>query len=378
MVRLTEMFKIASIVIVTLAFAAIACAGQEEDPPTASFSVDVETGSAPLVVQFTNTSLGSVNSLEWDFGDGVTSTDEAPSHRYTIDGSYDVKLTASGPVGSDTNIMSGLITIEPGPPINLEISAEIASLAVREIVNFVGLTRDEFGNVVPSSFAWSTDGAAGSIDENGVFTAGTEAGEFPDAVAVSVPTKSGELVASASITVVPGPVAKVEIDPPSVILEIGDTQSFVFKAFDAFDNETTPATTAWTVPPEVGTIDSEGTFTGGIKAGEFAGTIRFEAIEGTTSVSASADVEILPDTLDSVDIVPSDTVVGRLAAQQFSAKGSDKFGNIIPDLEFIWKSTRGAVTDSGFFISGMTLGPMRLRFPRHFEGTPDLLPRASQ
>ena len=30
----------------------------------------------------------------WDFGDGITSTDENPTHKYTLNGSYTVILTA--------------------------------------------------------------------------------------------------------------------------------------------------------------------------------------------------------------------------------------------------------------------------------------------
>jgi hypothetical protein len=44
-------------------------------------------------ISFTNLS-SNYESVFWDFGDGITSTDENPTHKYTLNGSYTVILTA--------------------------------------------------------------------------------------------------------------------------------------------------------------------------------------------------------------------------------------------------------------------------------------------
>ena len=72
-----------------------------EPPPQASFTATPTAGEEPLIVEFTNTSTGTVTSALWNFGDGTTSTVESPSHVYTTAGLYDVALTVSGPGGSD-------------------------------------------------------------------------------------------------------------------------------------------------------------------------------------------------------------------------------------------------------------------------------------
>ena len=51
-------------------------------------------------VEFTNTSSKS-GSVSWDFGDGTSSTEMNPSHKYTKAGIYQVTLTVDG-VGSRT------------------------------------------------------------------------------------------------------------------------------------------------------------------------------------------------------------------------------------------------------------------------------------
>ena len=67
----------------------------------ATFTTDVQVGVAPLTVQFTDQSTVAATSVEWDFGDGNTSTVEAPSHTYLDPGLYDVSLvrqTIYGPL----------------------------------------------------------------------------------------------------------------------------------------------------------------------------------------------------------------------------------------------------------------------------------------
>lgn len=71
-------------------------------PPTSDFIGTPLTGTAPLLVNFTNLSTGGTNWL-WTFGDGSTSSLENPlTHTYTSPGFYTVKLTTTNLVGSDT------------------------------------------------------------------------------------------------------------------------------------------------------------------------------------------------------------------------------------------------------------------------------------
>jgi PKD repeat protein len=65
--------------------------------PVALFSASPATGSAPLLVSFTDASCAGATSWAWDFdNDGITdSTVQNPSHTYTCPGSYTVALTVS-------------------------------------------------------------------------------------------------------------------------------------------------------------------------------------------------------------------------------------------------------------------------------------------
>lgn len=68
----------------------------------ASFTASTRKGSAPLTVQFNDTSTGNVTSWSWDFGDNSTSTSQNPVHEYSKSGSYSVTLNVSNAYGYST------------------------------------------------------------------------------------------------------------------------------------------------------------------------------------------------------------------------------------------------------------------------------------
>ncbi|WP_301663651.1 PKD domain-containing protein [Methanoculleus frigidifontis] len=65
------------------------------DIVTANFTANVTSGTAPLTVQFTDTSTGDPATWNWTFGDGGTATEQNPVHTYTAAGNYTISLTAS-------------------------------------------------------------------------------------------------------------------------------------------------------------------------------------------------------------------------------------------------------------------------------------------
>jgi uncharacterized repeat protein (TIGR01451 family) len=79
-------------------------------PPTANFDASPQNGTSPLSVTFTNSSSNSA-SYSWQFGDGTTTTNVAPTHVYTAPGVYSVTLTATGPGGQDSLVRTNYITV---------------------------------------------------------------------------------------------------------------------------------------------------------------------------------------------------------------------------------------------------------------------------
>lgn len=87
-------------------------------PPVAGFSGTPTSAASPYVVTFTDESnAGAATSWSWSFGDGASSTTQHPAHTYTVEGIYNVSLTASNAYGSDTLTRVGYVEVLPGPTI---------------------------------------------------------------------------------------------------------------------------------------------------------------------------------------------------------------------------------------------------------------------
>jgi uncharacterized protein (TIGR02145 family) len=82
--------------------------------PDAQFSANPSIGTAPLTVNFTDESINSPTSWQWDFGDGNTSTQQNPEHTYQNVGNYTVSLIVSNEYGSDTETKPDYISVTSG------------------------------------------------------------------------------------------------------------------------------------------------------------------------------------------------------------------------------------------------------------------------
>jgi PKD repeat protein len=86
--------------------------------PTAAFTSNKQTGTAPLTVRFTDQSTGTAPlTYAWDFtNDGTRdSTTQNPSFTYLSAGTYTVKLTVTNAAGSDALRETDYITVTETP-----------------------------------------------------------------------------------------------------------------------------------------------------------------------------------------------------------------------------------------------------------------------
>ena len=79
--------------------------------PIASFTGTPTNGTAPLTVQFNDTSTNSPTARNWSFGDGNSSTAQDPVHTFTSPGTYPVNLTVSNAAGSNFLNRTTYITV---------------------------------------------------------------------------------------------------------------------------------------------------------------------------------------------------------------------------------------------------------------------------
>jgi peptidyl-prolyl cis-trans isomerase B (cyclophilin B) len=110
--------------------------------------MDQEKPVAPSKIAFINQSE-KANAFEWDFGDGQTSTDSNPKHRYTQSGTYVVKLTAMQ--GKKLRTSEQFVNVEPPIGQMVEIQTRFGNMLVKlyeetpqHAENFIKLTEEGF------------------------------------------------------------------------------------------------------------------------------------------------------------------------------------------------------------------------------------------
>ncbi len=79
--------------------------------PVANFNANPTSGTAPLSVQFTDSSQNAA-AWNWNFGDGATSPEQNPTHTYPAAGTYNVNLLVSNANGTSPQAATATITVQ--------------------------------------------------------------------------------------------------------------------------------------------------------------------------------------------------------------------------------------------------------------------------
>ena len=167
----------------------------------------------------------------------------------------------------------------------------------------------------------------------------------PTATSTPVPPKPTPIPATP--TPVPSvPVVAVVIEPPAVILNIGETQRFTYTAFGEDGKEVTGVLASWSVDPQIGVIDTHGLFTPGAKAGLHIGAVELQVVSGTSRATHTVNVDIVADPLVTIEVGPEPINLPEGGALQLTAKGYDRHGNEIRGLEVLWRTTPGVEIDA--------------------------------
>ena len=136
--------------------------------PVVNFSASPLSGCEPLLVNFSHTSTpgsGSIQAVQWDFGDGLLSQQNAPGHVYNT-GNYSVTLTVTNSQGcANTKVLNNYINVAPSP--NSAFSVSTTSLCNLPVTA-------TFNNNTPggasNSYEWDFGDGSTSTDQNPTHT----------------------------------------------------------------------------------------------------------------------------------------------------------------------------------------------------------------
>ncbi len=196
---------------------------QINDLPTGAFSVDYQTGCAPLTVQFSDMSSSNVVEFFWTFegGDPESSTLENPEITYTIPGTYDVILIVQSEAGYDTVTKVDYIQV-----LSLPV-AEFSYSIADNMVTFMANDSEE------STYHWDFgDGTTG--EGQNIVHAYQDGGDYQ--VILTTANSCGEDTTTMDITIIN--TSSIEFDPQSITIFPNPAHNFIFVDFQK--NITTP------------------------------------------------------------------------------------------------------------------------------------------
>ncbi len=162
--------------------------------PVASFTDSASSGTAPLTINFTDTSIGNVGSWLWNFGDGTLSSTRNPSKTYSSYGSYVVTLTATNPAGSNSASAVKQVYSVPVPAFS-------ASATGAEPGAMITFTDESTGNV--TGWSWNFGDGTSSSSRNPGKTY-VSSGNYSVALTAANPAGSTALTRTGYITIVSG------------------------------------------------------------------------------------------------------------------------------------------------------------------------------
>ena len=150
-------------------------------PPTAYFSGTPRSGNKPLTVSFNNESTGLRTVVQYDFGDGMISS-STWTHTYEEVGTYTVRLTITGPGGTDIETKTDYIIVAEPP--EADFTAERTKGIKPLTVQFTDIST---GTI--DSYSWDFGDGGTSTLRNPSHTY-TQSGDFAVSLTVIGPLES--------------------------------------------------------------------------------------------------------------------------------------------------------------------------------------------
>lgn len=239
------------------------------------------------------------------------------------------------------------------------------TVAAKGTIKFTAVAKE--GDVVKTTakFNWSCKPAAGKISTAGVFTAAATAGQYADAVTVTVTGSNPPVTASSNVTIIAGPAAKVLIDGGNISsLDCAAEHTFTAVVTDTNGNvrpDDGPIVFSLPAASKAGAISPDGDFVAGATPGTYSNAIiaTYGKISGkltvTVKVTAPTTVKLFANKIlaeDAMDVQAGGKVT-------FTAKGYDLLDREIAGLKFAFAAEADAgviQATSGSFTAATMAG----------------------
>ena len=255
------------------------------------------------------------------------------------------------------------ITVQPGVAGWIVPNSYSVELLSGGRFQFEAEAYDELGNPVDNAnIVWSSEPGAGTIDQDGMFIAGREVGQWDAGVVATFERGGTTVVEEIPIAVVYGTPTTLEVEPSEIDTRVNWEVDLVAKVFDEAGHELEDVDIAWEVLRPGDTVSNAGEYIPGVSVAESGSALvvaRFE--DGDTLLSQVVRGTVAPGILDQVTVAPELEPLAPGSSMQLSATGYDRFGNEVDLERIVWKLNEddaGTISSNGL----LTVGSTAMRF----------------
>ena len=265
-------------------------------------------------------------------------------------------ITASADGVSSTPVS---VTVVAGAVASIAVDPPSATVASGSTQAFTAAAKDAAGNLVAgAAFTWRSDASdVAAVDASSGVALGSKAGEA-HITAIAGNVRS----APATLTVGPGPLASILVNPASLDIAVGDADALLrATGLDAKENVISGLAFVWKSDHEA---------TASVHSADEPGTAAVHAVAANGEASAAARITVaVGDVLGSVTVTVKPTPITGIAVAPFNVAihagntqtltaAAEREGVRVSGVTFAWRSsnTDVATVDATGKVTGLAAG----------------------
>lgn len=228
---------------------------------------------------------------------------------------------------------SAAITVLPGRLARIDVTPPVAAITADDTLQYAARGFDAKGNEVAIVPQWRA--TEGTISADGLYTPRL-VGEW------EVQAVQGPVTGTARVTVSPGRLAAIFVEPPDRTVRADETLAFTARGEDRAGNLVVLTDPVWDA--------TNGSVSDGLFDPHTVGT--WEVSAEQDGVRGTAIARVLPGAVARVVVTPGTAALREGGRSAFTAVAYDANGNHVPDAQITWRVEGGigTVDATGMFL----------------------------
>ena len=283
----------------------------------------------------------SVGDVAWTSSDPIIGTIDTSGYFTALSTGITTITATAGDLSAEATIT--VAAAEPALAKVVVVPSTVI-LDAGDTLQFEAIAFNCYGEVVPDAeLTWtSSDPSVGTIDECGLFVA--------LCTGMTTIAASGDCAAGTAMVTVAcdeAVLARIDLSPPAITLNVGDAATFTATAYDQHGNTMPDAAFTWASSNEdTGTIDADGDFNA-LDAGIVTITAVADGVAGTADVTV-----VYP--APGVVVSPPAVTLDEGETWQFTAALGDMEDGITASQTVTWScddESVGTIDEDGLFVA---------------------------